>query len=68
MGEDGLLTDLVQRVVNAALDAEGEAHISSSHASGVQNRNGYTRKQVKEGDGPLSVSTPRDRAGTFGPG
>ncbi|MEZ4687241.1 MAG: IS256 family transposase [Bacteroidia bacterium] len=68
LGEDGLLTDLVQRVVNAALDAEGEAHISSSQTSGVQNRrNGYTRKQVKSDIGPLSVSTPRDRAGTFEP-
>ncbi|MEZ4686738.1 MAG: hypothetical protein R3B47_11925 [Bacteroidia bacterium] len=33
--EDILLTDLVQRVVNAALDAEGEAHIARPFKTSV---------------------------------
>ncbi len=68
LGEDGILTDLVQRVVNAALEGEASSHVSASRSEGYKNRrNGHTHKTVKSDVGPLSISTPRDRSGSYEP-
>ncbi|MEZ5031014.1 MAG: transposase [Saprospiraceae bacterium] len=65
-GEGGALTDLIGRIVTAAFEGEMEAHLSSEEEPGNR-RNGYTRKTVRTGLGPIEVRPPRDRQGSFEP-
>ena len=67
-GKDGVLAPLVKQLVEAALQAELESHISEEVLSGNNNRkNGSTSKRIKSSDGGFELDTPRDRAGTFEP-
>lgn len=65
-GEGGALTDLIGRIVTAAFEGEMEEHLSSDEEPGNR-RNGYTRKTVRTGLGPIEVRPPRDRQGSFEP-
>jgi transposase-like protein len=68
VGTDGILTGLIQRIVNAALSGEADAHIKQERQEGqVNRRNGYTEKTLDTELGPVPVSPPRDRAGSFEP-
>ena len=68
VGTDGILTGLIQRIVNAALSGEADAHIRQERQEGHANRrNGYTGKTLDTELGPVQVSPPRDRAGRFEP-
>lgn len=68
VGSDGVLTSLIQRLVNAALGGEMNAHLKEERAAGVKNRrNGHTSKQLDTELGPVSISPPRDREGNFKP-
>lgn len=64
-GPDGVLTSLIKRLTEAALEAEMESHLSTN-GSGTR-RNGRTKKTVKSSVGQFELETPRDRAGTFEP-
>ncbi len=67
-GKDGVLAPLVKQLVEAALEAEVESHITQDVLSGNKNRkNGKTSKTIKSTDGIFELNTPRDRAGTFEP-
>ncbi|WP_245562854.1 transposase, partial [Nocardia araoensis] len=72
LGPDGLLTQLTQRVLNRALDAELTEHLGyekgdpAGRGSG-NNRNGWTSKTVLTDIGAVPVSVPRDRNGSFEP-
>ncbi len=67
-GKDGVLAPLVKQLVEAALEAEVESHITQDVLSGNKNRrNGKTSKTIKSTDGTFELNTPRDRAGTFEP-
>jgi len=67
-GKDGILAPLVKQIVEAALQAELESHISQEIFSGKKNRkNGTSSKTIKSSDGEFKLDTPRDRAGTFEP-
>lgn len=67
-GKDGVLAPLVKQIVEAALQAELESHISEEIFSGKKNRkNGTSSKTIKSSDGGFKLDTPRDRAGTFEP-
>lgn len=67
-GEKGVLTGLIQRLVNAALSGEVDGHIAKEKENGGKNRrNGYTQKTLKTGHGPIEINPPRDRDGTFEP-
>ncbi|WP_372460272.1 IS256 family transposase [Nocardia coffeae] len=72
LGPDGLLTQLTQRVLNRALDAELAEHLgyekgdAAGRGSG-NNRNGTTSKKVLTDIGAVEVNTPRDRNGSFEP-
>ncbi|MEU2013878.1 IS256 family transposase [Nocardia sp. NPDC019302] len=72
LGPDGLLTQLTQRVLNRALDAELTEHLGyekgdpAGRGSG-NNRNGSTSKTVLTDIGAVAVSVPRDRNGSFTP-
>jgi transposase-like protein len=68
VGPDGVLTGLIQRLVNAALSGEADSHIREGKASGQANRrNGHTSKTLDTELGPVQISPPRDRAGSFEP-
>ena len=71
-GEGGLLTGLVQQVLQSALETEMtdhlgyEQHSSSGWGSG-NSRNGYYSKTVATDIGDVRVEVPRDRNGSFDP-
>jgi putative transposase len=68
LGDGGIFTDLLQAIVNAALEGEIAHSIDQSAVSGLANRkNGHTQKTVRSPAGPLEISTPRDRAGLHDP-
>jgi putative transposase len=68
IGEEGVLTSLVQRIVNAALNGEMTAHLRQEQDLGRDNRrNGPLPKQIDTDLGEISITTPRDRKGTFEP-
>ena len=67
-GKDGVLAPLVKQLVEAALEAELDSHITQDVFNGNKNRkNGRTSKTVKSTGGNFNLETPRDRAGTFEP-
>ena len=68
VGPDGIFTDLLQALVDAALEGEIDYHLESEKAIGVKNRrNGHNSKQLRSRLGALEVNTPRDRLGTHTP-
>lgn len=69
-GPGGLLNRLTGRVIESALGAELTEHLGHppGGVAGSSNvRNGSTAKTVQTDLGPVSVRTPRDRAGSFEP-
>lgn len=74
IGEEGILKELIQRIVHAALDGEIEHHLSEERqktkVEGVYQdirRNGTTSKKIRTTVGEVEISPPRDRSGTFDP-
>lgn len=68
-GPDGVLTPLIKQFLEAALEAEVEAHVKKTKAESPANRrNGYTGKEVRSlAGGTFPLETPRDRDGSFDP-
>ncbi len=66
IGEGGILTAMIERIVQASLKGEVQAHLAQEEEVGNR-RNGYTHKKLRTSVGPVEVSTPRDRSGTFEP-
>lgn len=67
-GKDSPFSGLLQKMINLMLEGEVEDHLSMEKSEGKKNkRNGYNHKKVISTAGTLSVSTPRDRNGTFAP-
>jgi transposase-like protein len=65
LGKDGAFAPLFKQFLEAALDAELEAHIQEDE---VPNRkNGKARKTVKTSDSEFALETSRDRNGSFEP-
>lgn len=68
VGDGGIFTDLLQALVNAALEGEMDSSISTDTSQGISNRrNGHNRKIVRSNVGPLEILTPRDRQGNHDP-
>lgn len=78
LGKDGLLKQLTKAVLERALDAELEHHMSQERqdaaeavdgpAAASRNvRNGRSRKTVHSDHGELALEVPRDRHATFEP-
>ena len=69
-GPGGLLSKLAGRVIETALGAELTDHLGHPPGgvpAGANVRNGATPKTVATDLGPVKVSTPRDRDGSFEP-
>lgn len=71
-GEGSMLGDLVKAVLERALEEELSAHLGYTRHERAGNnsgnsRNGTIGKSVQTGIGPVRLSVPRDRAGTFEP-
>jgi transposase-like protein len=69
-GEGSMLGELIKAVLERALEAELSAHLGyGKHDPAGNNsgnsRNGVIRKTVQSGIGPVHLSVPRDRAGSF---
>lgn len=68
LGTEGVLTGLVQRLVNAALSGEIEGHLSANKSANISNRlNGKKLKTIDSDLGKINIVTPRDRLGTHEP-
>lgn len=75
MGEGGLLPELAQHLMQAALEAEMDEHLAADAGriggrgsrSGGNMRNGYRAKKVMTEVGAVTVQVSRDRLGTFRP-
>ena len=67
-GAGGLLGGVIGQVLQAGLALELDEHLRRDGGLGGGNgRNGYSAKTLKAEAGPVTVSVPRDRAGTFEP-
>lgn len=66
-GKDGALAPMIQSVLNAVLEGEMDAHLTEEERQSGNRRNGKMEKQVQTPYGEVSVSTSRDRNGTFDP-
>ena len=71
LGEGSVFTEMLQSMVNAALEGEMDNHVQGGEkqdeSKASNRRNGHTHKQVRSSGGPLHISTPRDRLGTHEP-
>lgn len=66
-GKDGALAPMIQSILNAVLEGEMDAHMSEEEREEGNRRNGKMEKQVQTPYGEITVSTPRDRNGSFEP-
>ncbi len=64
-GKDGILTPLIKKILEKALEAEIEQHLDKNDTP--NRRNGRLKKKMKSGQGPFDLKTPRDRNSTFEP-
>jgi len=68
VGEGGIFTDLLQALVNAALEGEMDYNLPEIKRDNKENRrNGHTNKVLRSRVGSLEVRTPRDREGLHEP-
>jgi putative transposase len=66
--KDGLLDDLKKALSERLLNAELDEHLDGERAEGNANRrNGHSKKSVLTGTSKMTLSIPRDRAGSFDP-
>ena len=72
LGDRGLLQELKKALIEKALGAELTHHLGyerndpAGRGSG-NSRNGKSKKTVRDKDGQIEISVPRDRQGTFEP-
>lgn len=67
LGKEGIMTPLLKRFLEKALEGEMEAHLDSKERKEGNRRNGKRSKQVKTSSGQFELDTPRDRLGKFEP-
>ena len=72
LGDKGLLQELKKALIEKALGAELTHHLVYERGDPTgrntgNSRNGKSKKRVKERDGQIDISVPRDRKGTFEP-
>ena len=72
MGDKGLLQEFKKTLIEKALGAELTHHLGYERNDPVgrgsgNSRNGKRKKTVRDKDGQVEISIPRDRQGTFEP-
>lgn len=67
IGYGGIFTELLQSMVNAALEGELDHNLKEKLEGDNNRRNGHTSKAVRSTAGPLAIRTPRDRNGDHDP-
>ena len=72
MGKDGAIKNLLDKSIEQMLDSELTEHLgyprhSPAGNNSGNNRNGKTRKKLKNENGEIEISVPRDRNGNFDP-
>jgi transposase-like protein len=72
VGPDGLLKQLTKALVERAMDAELDDHLGYERGqeppvAQENRRNGTSSKTLRTEHGPVTVSVPRDREGSFDP-
>ena len=66
--KDGLVDELKKALSERILNAEIDEHLDGDGGEAKSNhRNGYSKKSVLTGTSKMTLSVPRDRAGTFDP-
>jgi len=65
LGGEGILTPLIKKLTEAALEGEIDSHLGREITA--NRRNGKSRKTIKSLDGNFELETPRDRNGSFTP-
>jgi transposase-like protein len=65
LGKEGILSPLIKKLTEAALEGELDSHLGQEINS--NRRNGKSRKTIKSLNGNFELCTPRDRDGTFSP-
>ena len=65
LGGGGILTPLIKKLTEAALEGELDSHLGQQITA--NRRNGKSRKTIKSLNGNFELQTPRDRAGSFSP-
>jgi len=65
MGKEGVLTPLIKKLTEAALEGALDSHLGRE--INANRRNGKSKKNIKSLNGGFELKTPRDRAGTFSP-
>lgn len=69
-GQDSVFSEMLQAMINAAMEGEMDQFLEEEKASDEPNknrRNGHTPKRVRSSSGPLEVRTPRDRLSKHDP-
>jgi transposase-like protein len=66
-GKDGVLQPLLKQILEEALQAEMDEHLSEEERASGNRKNGKTTKRLKSSKGEFDLETPRDRGGTFEP-
>ena len=66
-GKDGAFAPMLKQFIEAALEAEMEAHLGEEERSTGNKRNGRGKKKLKSSVGTVEIRTPQDRNSTFEP-
>lgn len=68
LGSGGVLTPLIKRALEAAIEGELDSHLSSEDDSGIVNRrNGKSSKRMRSEGGSFELESSRDRNSSFEP-
>lgn len=67
LGKEGVLTPLLKRFLEKALEAELDHHLDEEERQKGNRRNGSARKKLKTSSGPVELRPPRDRQSSFEP-
>jgi transposase-like protein len=66
-GKDGAFAPMLKQFLEAALQAEMNAHLSEEERQSGNKRNGKGTKTIKSAEGTFQIETPQDRQSSFSP-
>lgn len=66
-GKDGAFAPMLKQFLEAALQAEMDAHLSEEERQTGNKRNGKGSKTIKSAEGTFQIDTPQDRQSSFSP-